>query len=439
MLPSGESPPGEASTEVEEVARSRLGGPVESRTHAARGRLAQLVPGNGADPTWRTAHRLVLELDLPRATAELGSVLRREVPQLADIRTDTQAIARARGRAWIALVCQSLLSGGDPFELPPDGVQFVRDCAEDGVELAALLRSCRIVHGYLVGCWSETARASLGSDPSPQLDGNLARRLSDIVDVAAAQIAEHHTIHQARLRTRSAERRCRQIRSVLEGNTDGEIIGYRLDQTHLALIVAGPDAADGTQEMLARFANASIALEDVESTTAIWLNVTALGRPSVERAMSSSYPGTCIAFGESADNAEGFRTTYRQAREAYAVARTLRRGELPSVRYRDVALCSATASHESSRQVFVQYVLGRLLGRGARERSLLRTLDCYLSHAQNSQATAAALKVHRATVANHLREIERRLGYAIHLRSAALQLALHIASQDPRWKPHGPG
>jgi DNA-binding PucR family transcriptional regulator len=100
----------------------------------------------------------------------------------------------------------------------------------------------------------------------------------------------------------------------------------------------------------------------------------------------------------------------------------------PVTLYEDVALEALGLQDAYAAREFVSDALAGLDGDDKRSRQLRETLEVYFRSEQNAAATAAALRVHDATVGRRLAEVERLTGRRVNQRRAELETALRLRS-----------
>ena len=81
---------------------------------------------------------------------------------------------------------------------------------------------------------------------------------------------------------------------------------------------------------------------------------------------------------------------------------------------------------ELSAREFAADALRGINGDDARSAGLRDTLSAYFKAGQNASSTAAALRVHEATIARRLSEVEKRTGQRVNQRRAELETALRL-------------
>lgn len=189
--------------------------------------------------------------------------------------------------------------------------------------------------------------------------------------------------------------------------------GYRLDQTHLALIIWHTDADE---------AAAMNALDRIARSTATLLRsnglpvVTAIDRrtlwawiPLGKRALAIdtqnirealTLDGARLAVGLPAGGIDGFRRSHEQAQAAYSVANVTGTSTPEVVGFGDrgVAVVSLLARDLDSTRAWVWEVLGPLAEHTDTAAQLRLTLSTYFTTGESHLHTAHKLNLHRNTV-----------------------------------------
>jgi hypothetical protein len=265
-----------------------------------------------------------------------------------------------------------------------------------GVEATQCLRVLAALHEHFV-VWSAVTQPLLVQAFDAEARGSLKRRASD--------------------RSRAVDR-------VLAGASAKEVLGYRLNDRHLGLILWG-ECADVVAAELARICTQSLSVDGAGDTLWIWLpaNVEPGNWPPARLAEWLRARDAGAGLGEPASGAVGFRVSHQQAEEARRVAiKTSQR----VVRHDDVALLSLVGRDRSEVRRFVERELGVLSSGEARARELRETLRVYLERGQSIVGAASVRQLHRKTIRQHLDVIEDELRRPVASRSAELLLALRL-------------
>jgi hypothetical protein len=319
-----------------------------------------------------------------------------------------------------------------PGQAPPIPLALVslaRLSARNRVSLEAMLRRCFAGYSALGNFIVEEAE-NYDLRPGASLK-ELMRVQADTFERVIAAISDEHS-REAGGGPKSAEqRRVESVERLLAGEPSsfGEV-DYDFDAQHLGVIAAGREATVAIRELAGRLDCRLLLISYERESLWAWLGTRRDEPPdALDRAVSECVPAqVALAVGELGWGIEGWRLTHRQARMAFSVAI---RGSKPFVRYADVAL-SASALGDgllvaSLHQLYL-LPLSKERDGGA---TLRRTLRAYFAAERNTSSAAAALGVHRDTVAGRLRVAEEKIGRPLARFGADLELALrldHIAA-----------
>jgi len=323
----------------------------------------------------------------------------------------------------------SVLASGvaNPPPVPVHLLGQARLAARCDVGLDTVLR--RYFAGYaLLGDFlvDEAEAAGLGSNAlKPML-----RAQASLLDTLVAAATEEFSREQAEQVGGSAQRHFEQVRGLLDGALpDTATLVYDFDASHLGMVASGPGAAEALRERAAALDCSLLLVTCDEETAWAWLGT----RRGIDTAHASllspaGLPArVALAVGEPARGMAGWRLTHRQARAALPVAqRTAGR----TARYAEVALLASALQDDvltaSLRRIYLA-PLGEERSGGATARETLRA---YFAADCNISSAAAALAVHRDTVANRLRAIEAMIGRPPGEYAADLELALRLDELD---------
>jgi DNA-binding PucR family transcriptional regulator len=96
--------------------------------------------------------------------------------------------------------------------------------------------------------------------------------------------------------------------------------------------------------------------------------------------------------------------------------------------YSDVSLEAFALRDEPVAREFITDVLAGIDGEDQHSKDLRETLRAYFRCEQNATSTAATLRVHQATVARRLADIEKRTGHRVNQHRAELETGLRLKS-----------
>jgi DNA-binding PucR family transcriptional regulator len=309
-------------------------------------------------------------------------------------------------------------------QVPAALLTQARVAARNGVTLDTVLR--RYFAGYtlfgdfLVGEMQEDESVSAAT-----LKRILLTQAANFDRLVAAVTEEHARESEVRIDS-TEQRRVDLVQRLLAGElVETSELAYDLEGWHLGIAATGRDSADAIRDLGKSLGRRVLLVRQDRDTTWAWLG----GRRRIDLAElisnveSFASAQVTIALGEPGEGLNGWRLSHRQAAAALLVAL---RGTPDVVRYRDVALSAAMLQDDllatSLRRLYLS-PLGDERNGGATARETLRA---YFAADRNISSAAAALAVHRDTVANPLRAIEARIGRSPDACAAELELALRL-------------
>jgi hypothetical protein len=312
-----------------------------------------------------------------------------------------------------------------PTTCPAPDVEAVAAAVQSGFSAETLLHSYRIAHTESLDAWLDCV------DETPLEEGSqeacvmtISRYVAEYDDRVMRLVGEEFEREDSFRRGDLTRRRMRLVREVLIGSRDDlDEIGYDLTLEHLGVVAWG-DGAEATLRELATATGRRLLSTMAEAGLLVgWLSHADPLTDEQRRAIRQVGRLTRVACGNPLRGLDGFRTTHRQAGDAYRVAL---RTEDHVTFYDDVALEALALRSEEIAQEFTRAELGSLDGDDPRFHELRDTLRAYYDASHNKSAAAATLGVHERTVARRLREIEELTGRHIDARRPELELALRV-------------
>lgn len=188
--------------------------------------------------------------------------------------------------------------------------------------------------------------------------------------------------------------------------------GYRLDRTHLAVILWSSDPVSSLAEIdraarslasAMRASSAPVITATDRSTVWLWIPFDRAAPRTDSAAVAERVtlpPRLRMAIGLPGTGVAGFRRSHQQARAAYDVATTVPGTEPVVVGYGDrgIAVVSVMARDLPSTRAWVRSVLGPLAEDGAGTEILRATLSEFLATGDSYVRTAEKMMLHRNTV-----------------------------------------
>jgi hypothetical protein len=314
-----------------------------------------------------------------------------------------------------------------PEPVPVELLAQARLAARHGVSLDAVLRRYAAGHSLLADrLLDEAAALRLGAVELKLALRALAVRHERVV----AAVTDEYERDIASLRQSPARRRSALIGRLLGGEPlDPAGLGYPLEGHHLALVACGEGMPAALQRLGKRSDRRLLLSEPDNGTTWAWLG----GRHPFtgdELGFIANFrwpEGGAVACGESGNGLVAWRFSHHQATAALLVAK---RSAEVFVRYTDVALLAAVLQDDLLAGFLRRAYLEPLQADRDRGKGARATLRAYFGAARNVSSAAAALGVHRQTVATRLAAIEERLGRRLEVVATDLEIALRLDEFD---------
>lgn len=319
-----------------------------------------------------------------------------------------------------------------PTTLPFASVDETRTVAQWGISLEALVQTYRSGHSVI---WEHTMDAADLCIADPAVRSRIlklcSRYLFAYFDRMIALVAEVYENERMSLFHESDRRRRQMVRDLLEGlPVDQSKLPYRLTGVHMAAISTGEGAERIIRQLAARHSLSCLTVRGPSHSVWAWFGGPSLRDRTTQKDVIAAVPaGTFVAFGDAAEDVEGFRLSHREAREAYRIGRQI---GSTTLQYGEVALLSLTSRDERLAREFVQRELGFLAEDGPRAQELRDTVRAYFASGHNASAAAHRLSLNDRTVSYRLRKIEEKLGTSLLARRDEISVALHLLDMYAR-------
>lgn len=339
---------------------------------------------------------------------------------------DYVAVYTASCYAHVGLMVDEMTADREiPDALPFASVEETRTVAQWGISLEALIQTYRSGHAVV---WEHTMDAAeLCVDPDHRSDvlKLSSRYLFAYFDRMIALVTEVYETERTSLFHESDRRRRQLVRDLLEGlPVDQEKLQYRVAGVHMAAVAIGEGAEQVIRRVAARSGLSCLTVRGPSHSVWAWLGGNSLKDVATQRAVVAAVPdGAFVAFGDVAEGIDGFRTSHRDAREAYRIGRQL---GYETLQYGDVALLSLISRDEVLARDFFQRELGSLAEDDPRARELRETVRAYFDAGHNASAAASRLSLNDRTIGYRLRTVEERLGRPLLARRDELSVALRL-------------
>ncbi|HRD10761.1 MAG TPA: helix-turn-helix domain-containing protein [Mycobacterium sp.] len=318
------------------------------------------------------------------------------------------------------------------FKPPTVALEHARRLAQRGVSVNALVRAYRLGHQVVLSAAREEIRASdLDLQTGLDVDSQIAEVTFTYIDWISQQvIVTYQEEHDRWLENRNNIRSLRVHEILKDSDLDADAAGasirYRLNSTHLAIILWYDRVAKGDE---------LVAMEKFIRDFASWVGIrnnplfipvdrqTGWGWIPLEpgrdldaidrlRAFAKTSPNApCIAAGDSQPGVDGFRRSHRQAQDARDIVWALGPNASRVVAISDpgVGMVALLGARVDAAADWVAKVLGPLASRTDNDERLRTTLRVFLRTGSSFKAAAEELNLHANSVKYRVsRAIERR-------------------------------
>ncbi|WP_406465968.1 helix-turn-helix domain-containing protein [Streptomyces sp. NBC_00111] len=369
----------------------------------------------------------------------LAGVVTREVPELgggpAPFETLRMGTEAATLRALLLLADEAA-----DHAVPEESLLGDREFARRRIGLDKVLRGIRVAHAALV----RALMAACQERTTPSERAEQFRRISELLfgfmDEFSSRMTAEYLAEHDRWLTSGAAAREETVRAILDGRpvreeTARELLAYRLEGRHLA-VVAWYDspAVDATSE-LQRLAAELLHLRGCSSTlllptgrTTLWAWGDLQAPYPAELPGDHAYQeGIRFAFGSVRDGLPGFRQSHQDAQHVARIMRISPSGTGPVIDHPDVGLAALLSTDLPALRRFIRDELGDLAADSPHAEQLRRTLRLYLRNERSLMAVAAQLHVARNTVTYRVKRAQELLGHHLTPRLPEVMAALEAA------------
>jgi DNA-binding PucR family transcriptional regulator len=413
---------------------------VASQTPGARASYALgVTQGDAAAAARVTAVGATLAARVDDLTADVQRVIVELIP---DLRGEAIDVLHDSVRANIETALRALEAQEDSSEAtaPASAIEYAKALAQADVVPTALIRAYRVGQTRLLRRCIEELLAT-ASDPTDvratlQIVESVSTRLDRVVEQVYTAYEE---ARELRLRDRSAVLTGR-IRDLLRDkpvDIDGSEIalGYRLRQSHVAVVAwaddGGPDALVRLRRFTTTLAHAvgceeqPLFVASDERSAWAWLptRVDVADAPELLE-VAKADPAVALAVGEPTRGVQGFRRSHRQAVSARAVAVAAGTDHAQVTPFAEVAPIATLCADLDSARAWVRETLGDLAIDTTRNAGLRETARVFLETGGSYTATAEQLFLHRNTAQYRVRQAEEVRGRPLRDRRLDLELAL---------------
>ncbi|MGY1869444.1 PucR family transcriptional regulator [Nocardia gipuzkoensis] len=364
-------------------------------------------------------------------------MLRIEPELRGDRRVESLLRASVTGNVVIALHIYELGLDIDELEAPTEALEYARRIAQRGTSITALLRAYRIgqrlFNDHMLGELTASTDdvALITSAVAEMTDRSFA-----YIDRVSQQVVTAYQDERDRWLQNQMAVRTARVRSILSGQhvdpIDSErALGYRLDRTHLGMVVwsdAGADQLRAAKQVAMTIADQlscqgqPLLIPADESTLWGWLPQPEL---DLDPAAVRTPEATWVAVGRPATGLEGFRLTHRQATQAQVVALSAPAPQRASICCAaQIGPIALMCSDLTATRAWISEILGALARDDDAAAQLRETARVFLETNGSFQTTAERLVLHRNTVQYRIRKAEAVLGHSLRERRLDVEVAL---------------
>ncbi|WUI35290.1 helix-turn-helix domain-containing protein [Nocardia sp. NBC_00416] len=386
--------------------------------------------------------------------SEIAEVMTRRITNEIDYTRDDPPLADLRAasiHANVATMIELLASDipVDHLQPPTASVEYARRMAQREIPSNFLVRAYHMGQNVMMRiCHDEVGRRGL---PTP-LGLAVLTRLTELVyaytDWITVYVFETYETERMRRTNARGNVHSSTVHSLLSATAPDPAVfesetGYRLDQTHLAVILwyTGNDEAgalsllDSGTRTLAHVLRADGApLVTAIDRRTLWVWIPFGRQPAVEATELGSVTGlpegVRLAIGLPSPGLDGFRRSQQQAAAAYFVATIPGTPSAPvTIGFGDpgVAVVSLLAKNLDSTREWVREVLGGLADDTDQAATLRDTLSTFYESGESHLHTAQQMILHRNTVKYRItKAVEATRGGATGHEKLDIALALRI-------------
>ncbi|KAF0846683.1 PucR family transcriptional regulator [Nocardia caishijiensis] len=385
-----------------------------------------------------------IKADLDRLSPTMIAMFTEVIPEFRhDDEVRQLMVASTESNLSAILDMLTLAIGLDDITVPPAAAEYARRFAQHGLSLEALLRAYRLGENMFVQ-WTMTLLAEL--NPPTDVALATAARVADLVNSYIDQVIEGlidiYESERRRWDARTDAARAAQVRAVIDAEdldvgSAEQMLSTSLRGWHqFAMLWTPPGTRDPRAALRAGTALLALATGKTPMTIEVddhnrWVWISSVARPVLDTARLAddlrAHPNLSITLGEPATGLEGFRQTFRDAKQARGVALTGRHHGL--VLHSDVALAALFAGRVPEMQVWARRVLGALMGSDDTAARLRVTVGAFLDARGSYTDAAARLHVHKNTVHYRVRKAEELLGHPLGERRLDVEVALLVCAQ----------
>lgn len=368
----------------------------------------------------------LIDADLPVLTTEMTDWFIEVIPEFRHDDTVRRLMIASTSSNLVAIV--DLLAHNIPIDritVPPAAAEYARRFAQHDLSLEALLRAYRIgEHRFVQWALQRVGRLDIGTGEVLAGIAELTERVSRYIDQVIQGLIDIYESERRRWDSRTGAARAAQLRVVLENESLStrsaqDLIELELDGWHQAVIawvdLDTPDPARALQAVsrLLQDSTGRAPITALADDRTMWAWASGPRTPRLDAGhlldRLPAEPGLRLALGSAACGLTGFRSTFREAVRARAVADVA-----PSagrvVAFDDVAIAALLTDHVPDLRTWVGRILGGLADDTEAAARLRDTVRVFLETGGSFTEAAARLHMHKNTVHYRVRKAEEVRG-----------------------------
>jgi PucR C-terminal helix-turn-helix domain/GGDEF-like domain len=379
----------------------------------------------GVDAVVGEVARLI-DADLPELTTEMTGWFIEVIPEFRHDDTVRRLMIASTSSNLVAIV--DMLAHNIPIDritVPPAAAEYARRFAQHDLSLEALLRAYRLGEHRFVQ-WALQRVGGLEIDTAAVLAGiaDLSERVNRYVDQVIEGLIDIYESERRRWDSRTGAARAAQLRLVLDNEnlstrSAQDLIEVQLDGWHQAVIawvdLDAPDPARALQTVSRMLLDTTgrAPTTTLADDRTMWAWTSSPTAPPLDPVLLlDQLPGPSslrLALGSHAWGLAGFRSTFREALRARAVAEASpTAGRV--VAFDDVAIAALLTDHLPDLRTWVRRVLGSLADDTESAARLRDTVRIFLQNGSSYTEAAARMHMHKNTVHYRVRKAEEIRG-----------------------------
>ncbi|MFH8802126.1 PucR family transcriptional regulator [Streptomyces sp. NPDC017936] len=371
---------------------------------------------------------------------ELARVIIREVPELGGGPGPFETLRMGTEAATLHTLLL-LADPGSDRAMPEESLMGDREFARRRLGLDKVLRGIRVAHAALTRILMTACQELVPPSERAEQFRRISELLFGFIDGFSSRMTAEYLAEHDRWLTSGAAAREETVRTILDGQpvrqeAASELLGYRLEGRHLAVVAWCDNQAGDATGDLQRAATELLHLRGCASTLVLPTGRTTVWAWGDPQAAAPAAPapggfrpaeGVRFACGSVRTGLPGFRQSHQDALHTARVMRINPHDAGPVVDHPDVELAALVSTDLPALRRFVGDQLGALAVDSRPADQLRRTLRLYLRNERSLTVAAAQLHVARNTVTYRVKRAQELLGHDPAARLPEVMTALEAA------------